>query len=334
MSKNEEVDKRLLSKSWRLNNLYKITNKQGQLITFGENDVQKDFNAAAHTRNLILKSRQHGFCLDPNTLVLTANLEWVKISELPVGQDIISVDEYPTRGRGCGRRMLTAKVNAVVFVNRLAYKITLDNGKEVICSSQHPWLSKKIGCEPQWRSIEPRSDYNGLLKVGTKIRYITDVWGESNFDDGWIGGILDGEGSITKYGAKRSVAIGISQRAGKVLDRVKRYLDNNNYHYRIDEDKRPAGNGKFGSKSVYRVELTRMDEIFRLIGKTRPSRFLNNRFWEGRELPGKKTSVGWVKISKIEKLGMCDLVDLQTSAGTYIADGLVSHNTTDIDLGS
>jgi len=54
-------DARILDKEWRLSNLYKITNKAGQLITFKPNRAQLYFIRHAHTRNIILKSRQLGF---------------------------------------------------------------------------------------------------------------------------------------------------------------------------------------------------------------------------------------------------------------------------------
>jgi len=51
----------LRSRSWRLSHLYKIVNKSGQLVRFIPNAAQADFQKNAHTRNIILKSRQLGF---------------------------------------------------------------------------------------------------------------------------------------------------------------------------------------------------------------------------------------------------------------------------------
>lgn len=65
------ADKRLLSREWRLSNLYKIRDKDGKISRFRKNRAQRHFDATKHTRNLILKSRQLGFttfealdCLD------------------------------------------------------------------------------------------------------------------------------------------------------------------------------------------------------------------------------------------------------------------------------
>lgn len=54
-------DTRINDKLWRLNHLYKIRDKQGNLITFKLNRAQAHFHANKHTRNIILKSRQLGF---------------------------------------------------------------------------------------------------------------------------------------------------------------------------------------------------------------------------------------------------------------------------------
>lgn len=57
-------DARLGNKQWRINNLYKIRNKDGKLVKFKRNRAQTDYNSKLHTRNLVLKSRQLGFTTD------------------------------------------------------------------------------------------------------------------------------------------------------------------------------------------------------------------------------------------------------------------------------
>jgi hypothetical protein len=61
---------RLASKWWRMNNLYKVKNKQGELVTFKPNEIQYKHVIERGTSryNLILKARQFGFttlyCID------------------------------------------------------------------------------------------------------------------------------------------------------------------------------------------------------------------------------------------------------------------------------
>lgn len=55
------MNQRLKDKTWRINHLYKIRNKKGELIQFKLNRAQADFQVKKWNRNLILKSRQLGF---------------------------------------------------------------------------------------------------------------------------------------------------------------------------------------------------------------------------------------------------------------------------------
>mgnify|MGYP001565777005 CR=1 FL=1 len=57
----KKSDKRLLDKDWRISHLYKIKDKNKNLIRFQRNWAQIEFNKKKHTRNIILKSRQLGF---------------------------------------------------------------------------------------------------------------------------------------------------------------------------------------------------------------------------------------------------------------------------------
>lgn len=324
---------------WRLEHLYHIMTKDGRKTLFKLNKAQKHFYenylAAGYKKIAILKSRQLGMCLDPETKILTADLTWVKIKDINIGTEIVSVDEFPGDGRGKGRKMRLATVDKKVFNKRDAYKIYFDDGRTVVCTSQHPWLSLKTGAsDTVWRSIVKRKDLNGReLGVGDKIRYITKPWGDSTLEDYWFGGILDGEGSIAKK--EHSANICAAQRDGKVWERMLKYAQDNNYNYRIEIDSRKPtldGKGKLGNSPVNKLCFRRMNETFELLGKTRPTRFIENKFWVGRELPGKKTGIGWATVTRIEKLPDQEMVDLQTSTGTYIAEGFVSHNTTLISL--
>lgn len=309
---------------WRLSNLYTITDETGRAVRFQPNDAQLQFLADVHDLNIILKARQLGFCLDPNTRVLTADLRWVPIAELQAGQEIVAVDEFPlSKGKGQTRKMRTATVVAAVRVHRKAYRITFDDGRSVVCTAQHPWLSKRTNPQGQWRSIEGVEGRK--LKLGTKVRWITKPWDAGSYEDGWFGGVLDGEGSISKSNTRAS--LNVSQRRGAVWDRLKSYLEARAYNYCIESDAKPRAS-KFGNVPVPKLVIGRMDEMFRIIGQTRPSRFVGNRFWEDRELPGKRSGIGWSRIVSIEPLGEQEMVDLQTSTGTYIAEGFVSHNTT------
>lgn len=329
----DELRECLADPFWRVCSgyLYKIMVKsddgEGSVIPFVPNRAQRRLLKRLWHRNIILKARQLGFCVDPSTRVLTADLRWIPIADLAVGDEVVAVDEHPPGGRGKARRMRTAMVEATQVVRRMAYRISFDDGREVVCTDRHPWLTRKAGDCAEWRSLSGQgNEVVGKIKVGTCVRWVAKPWDEPGVEDGWFGGMLDGEGCIAKRNT--SAGINVSQRAGPVWDRLVRYCEQRGYSHCIESDN-PDRKSKYGKVPVPKIAFGRMDEIFRVLGQTRPTRFVGNRFWEGRELPGKRNGgVGWSRVTGIEPVGEQEMIDLQTSTGTYIAEGFVSHNTT------
>ena len=324
---------------WRVASgvLYKIVVKGddqgpddvGQLEPFLPNVNQLKFLLNLHYRNIVLKARQLGFCVMGHTLILTADMKWVRADEIQPGTEIISVDEFPPGGKGQHRRMRTGRVEAVAGMKAQAFRITFDDGRTLECTDKHPWLSRKANTQTEWRSLSGKgNEVTGKLTVGCQVRWITNgTWEEPSYEDGWMGGMLDGEGSISKSNV--AAGINVSQREGAVWDRLVSYAKDRGYHARVENEARPERPGKHGITPVPKLCFGRMDEMLRLIGTTRPTRFIGNRFWEGRELPGKRNGgVGWATIVSIEPLGEQVVYDIQTSTKTYIANGFVSHNTT------
>lgn len=56
-----ELRKRLSDKSWRMNNLYFIKDKEGRKVKFQANYAQERFRREKHGLDLVLKARQQGF---------------------------------------------------------------------------------------------------------------------------------------------------------------------------------------------------------------------------------------------------------------------------------
>lgn len=241
--------------TWRLysGELYKIITKSSSsddslIVPFVPNRAQRIFLQRVWRRNNILKARQLGFCLDTSTRILTADLKWVRIDALQPGDEVVAVDERVPGGRGAGRKMRTATIEATNRVTREGYKIQFADGRAVICTAQHPWLARYgHRRQPFWRAIDKHAqNAERALAVGHQVRSICKPWDDETYADGWFGGMI------------------------------------------------------------------------------------GRRFWEGKELPGKRNAdhEGWNEVVSIEPVGMVDMIDLQTSTGTFIAEGMVSHNTT------
>lgn len=279
--------------------------------------------AGLPVRIIILKARQMGFCLSPDTKILTADLRWVRIDDVHVGDELVATDENSGVGRGNGRKMRTCVVQAKAEIEEEAFEIVFDDGRRITATGQHRFLSHaRGGTACAWRRVED-------FRVGDDIRYVTKPWGESSLEDAWYGGILDGEGSMKRTGNRSSLQITASQRGGSVWNRMLAYIRSRGHSHHVTADSRSSGqSSKLGSDPVYAVTVTRMNEMFQLLGQCRPVRFLERRWWEGRDLPGKRSGEAWARIVSITPVGRRRMVDLQTSTKTFIAEGLVSHNST------
>lgn len=270
----------------------------------------------------VLKVRQVGICLDPDTRVLTKDLRWVRIDDLRAGDRVVSVDENVPGGRGSGRKMREAVVEVKREVIEPAFKLTFEDGRTVIATGPHRFLTLKRGAtDTTWRSVS-------AMRPGDYIRYVATPWDASTLDDGWFGGLLDGEGSFRPR-PEGGAELTLTQVDGPVYQRAAQHVRARGWAFRESVDRRgPGTSSKFGTQPVHRIHLGRMNELFEILGRTRPTRFVDQAWWQGKDLPGKKSGVAWVKLVSIEPVGTRRMIDIQTSTKTFIAEGLVSHNST------
>lgn len=271
----------------------------------------------------VLKARQLGMCLAPTMRVLTADLRWIALDDVHVGDSVVAVDEFPQGGVGAGRYMRTAIVEAKREVHEPAFCLTLDNGIQLIATAQHRFLTRnRGGVDTRWRPVSK-------MIVGECLRLVTKPWEAPTLEDAWFGGLVDGEGCL-RVKNRAGVELSVSQVAGAVWDRASAYMRQHGYQGRTEVDQRkPGRSSKFGKQPVYKLICGRMGDLFRLLGQTRPTRFLAQRWWEGKELPGKRIGGAcWVRITSIVPLGPQRMIDLQTSTKTFLAEGIVSHNST------
>lgn len=301
-----------------IENYFQIVDKKTQLVPFRLNEIQDKFlmEDASMERDVILKARKQGFCVDPKTKVLKADLTWVSIDRLSVGDRIVSVEETPEEGRGKGRKLKTAIIEAKRDVFEKGYKIIFESGKELIATGDHRFMSHiRSGTSIIWRKTKK-------LKIGDEIRFITDLWGERTLDDAWMGGMIDGEAHFRrkKYGG---VELCVCQLNNNAWEKMLNWAETNKFSYRVEWDNR-AYKGKEGCGKLV---FNRINELFKIMGKTRPVRHIEKEWWVDKNLPGKRTGVAWDKIIKITEVKKQRMVDLQTSEKTFIANGYVSHNS-------
>lgn len=276
---------------------------------------------------------QAAFCLDPETPVLKSDLTWVPIKELSPGDRVVGLDEYPLTPRS-QRKLRDAEVERVWWTRKSALRLVFDDGSQVVCSPDHKWLKPdkmQGGGTSKW--CEARR-----LKPGNRIRHLADPWVyDESRDAGYLAGMFDGEGCLPDYKSRGGGSeLFISQNPNEALDEVMRCLKAKGF------TPVPHGSGAYRKSEDYLCQqwgLRGIGECMRFLGSIRPPRLIEKqkRLWEGASLrgglspTGRQIGLGFKTIVQIEELLEQDLVDIQTSTRTFIANGLVSHNCLGFD---
>ena len=320
----------------------KIRTKEGDIKPFILNKAQNYIHerieyqklATGKVRAIIVKGRQQGCCFSEQMKVLTADYRWVRIADIQIGDRVVACDEE-ARGvtkadRKCGRKMRTAIVEDKREFVKEAYEVLFDNGARLEVTSDHRMLCRKRGgTDLQWREV-------GTFRIGDVVRVVTRPpnYECQTYEDGWLAGMIDGEGSARLSGSKR---ISISQVNNNSLLRIKNYFRDIGMPFKEVIDNRKAGEkSKLGNKPVHRIDIHRMGYFIELFARCRPMRFTCDEWHVGHDLPGKAVTDEddlrpWAKVISIRSLGEMKVVDLQTSEKTFICEGLVSHNSTYIE---
>ena len=163
-------------------------------------------------------------------------------------------------------------------------------------------------------------------KKATRLSKFITVWDDENiqdtFDKGYLAGIFDGEGCLSKNKKGVLKSIRFSQRPGVVLDNVKKCLTKFGFKYSESIYSESALSDK-GYNAL--LLLGGKVEAIRFLGLIRPFRLLQ-KLSDNFNL-GKLECTKCKLISKID-VGDQEVIAIQTSTKTYIAEGLASHNCT------
>ncbi|WP_190821482.1 hypothetical protein [Saccharopolyspora pogona] len=146
-----------------------------------------------------------------------------------------------------------------------------------------------------------------------------DPWEqETSFDAGWLAGLFDGEGCLSKASNSQSGwMLSVAQRPGAVFDRAVSVADSLKFD-----------TAQYKNSSVMGLHIRGgLPGILAFLGKVPTTRLYakatQERIWEGLRIDGR-----WpvAKVFSVKYLGLREVVALQTSTCTLIAEGMFSHN--------
>jgi DNA adenine methylase len=271
-------------------------------------------------------------CVASSTRILAADLTWRAAGDVQVGDELIGFDETNgpatpgLRAPSRYRRWRTTTVEAVAVTRKPCYRLTFDDGTQVIASEDHMWLGGSHttgGRGWRWQTTK------GLVcdrKVGRswllKLCDVTEP--ERTWDAGWLAGFYDGEGNVISAGARQSGwRLSVSQKLGPEADLCARLLKDRGFDVRSSVRTRGEN-----WQPVETLTLAGgMREVLRFLMLTRPQRLVANFVRDclpHASLYGRSHQA--VGLVAKEYLGEREVMAIQTDARTYVAEGLASHN--------
>jgi hypothetical protein len=263
-------------------------------------------------------------CVIPETKILTYDLRWIPAGSLNVGDRIIGFDENSpwkdVANRRVSRKLRSSIVESCEVAKQEIIALHMDDGTVLRCSPGHRWLGRRNRrtMAVDWmRADEIYEKVNAGKSIS--ISKVVDPWTvERDYDSGYIAGAFDGEGSLTFHKCANNFGhITFAQRMNsfmkKVIDAVKRkgfdiYLGKSN-----------------SSDCMSLVILRGMWAFAEFIGRFDIPRF-REKWVERAPIDGYSLATHLRTVVRAEKQGYGDVVVLQTSTKTYIAEGFCSHN--------
>ena len=260
------------------------------------------------------------YCLDPKTRILTADLRWVSLGDMRLGEEVVAFDE-DTPGGHQHRKIRVARITALGRIVAPAFWIEFEDGRRLIASAEHKWLGRgRTDNTLRWRTTEE-------LKPGIRIRDIGHPWEpDQSSGAGYLAGVYDGEGYLF---SDRSFRIGFTQLPGSVLNHTRELLVENGF--RISSVR--AVPSQLSRAAVMTFAIAGLYDCLRFLGQIRPLRLLENatHWLPGRaptaRLPGRPL-VGYGTVIRLIPVGERELVAIETSTHTLFAEGLFTHNST------
>ena len=271
------------------------------------------------------KSGELVYCVAPATRLLTPQLDWVEAENLKIGDSLVGVEEFPAnlkldkngQGRRGARQWNTGTITNIRKVKKPSYKLTFSDNTTITCSDDHQWLiplhrgkhGRGGSFNAEWRKT---SD----IKVGTRFLKVLEPWNINDwepYDRGYISAALEGEGSLSQIKKSRAMSITFSQKENVMMKKVRSIFDKYSVNY---GDSHRLNN-------VRNLYVCSKPNILKLLGVAKPQRLLDKLNFN--EVGGAFPITNLTLLKK-EFIGDQDVIAIETTNHTYIAEGIISHN--------
>lgn len=271
------------------------------------------------------------YCVTPDTKILTRDLRWVDAETLRIGDKLIGFEEQGLKDEKTGHRRQRHWEEATVTNTGReiapVYKLTLEDGTELKATGNHRWLVwNGKGKEITWMRTDEMVGREGVTLP--KYFNVTDF--KPTYESGYIAGLFDGEGSFSKGNdgrdgkPSRGMQLSFAQQDNSCFVKGVAALESEGYSISVAE-RAPQ---KEGAQPVKYGYLTGgIQELIRLLTETRPERLISEG-WQQKDISKflfKKIAL--IDVVSVEYIGEQEIITLESSSKTYIAEGFGAHNT-------
>ena len=247
-------------------------------------------------------------CVIPEHRVLTSSLEWKQVGNIKTGDLLLAFNEDGPR-----RKWEISSVKHNIPLEKECVRLFLDDGTELDCSIDHPWL-----CNENMYWLTP-TNMNKMTRGESsfsKMRKLMDVWNYNpSYNSGYLAGCFDGEGTIKQ---SNSLSLMLAQKDNSLLTNVSTFLKELGFDFYI---------GKREGDMRHLLLRGGLQKNLELLGTIKPKRLFDLLDLPKLNNQEMISNLPFRKIKRIENIGKRIVMGLETSSATYIVEGYGSHNT-------
>jgi hypothetical protein len=274
-----------------------------------------------------------GSCMSPEHKVLTADLRYVPLRSLSVGDKLVSFDEGPlllaSGQRRSPRRYKTGTVTNLRLARGPMYDVRLSSGKTFRVTGDHLWFTKNAGSLYSWKRTDQLRITNesavGKKGGGTRVvRLLDEFEHDKSWESGWLAGMYCGEGHL--YHRKTTgggvMQLALSQSESHNPSTCRRIEDALRSVCGVDISLDKAISRTVGQ---YRINGG-AKKIAKVLGTVRPPRMLDKFVPEMLGSLTNQTENQAEHIVSIVPVGDDEYMQIEIDAKTMVVEGYGHHN--------
>ena len=287
------------------------------------------------------------YCLTPDALILTSDLRWKPLGNIEVGQKIFAFDEDNSHQSQPRRSWRLGEVTHVHRDIQEVYDVELENGDHIKTTGDHRWLVKSRN-NYEWVATKNMwihgVNIQGKHKTGPHTEKTTTIvckpfnviQHEKTYESGWLAGMIDADGHICQQnihnadGSMRyGFRIGVAQSekypdlCHEIVRLMEKFTGNNKPCRQWMEKKDVPEKGIKCRYQTWQFLITGTNiEKLHFLMRIRPKKMSKIDVDKLGMIRSKYNT----KVKSITPLGKQEIVVMETSTHTFVANGYMMHN--------